>query len=266
MNKLWLDLEMTEDINNYIALVYALETKLPISVVSLRNPSIFEYNLIAYTICIYNRNIPLVINGRIKEKNSVDNHALKLISYHINSIIDDCYPKPIFLNNFIKNYSIEKTTVFCSSNLNTLSILISKFDNSLFDSIVNIENKIDNLNLDVKATEIVLKSKLDINFISNGFFNGLSFSKKDIGVNNNLFNSILNIVLSHNHNSHSEEYMHNLLALNTFENKSFIDFKKVSFQRNNDNTKWNLEENKDSNHKIAVKCDLDYFYNKIKEI
>lgn len=264
MKKLWLDLEITEDINNYIALVYALEAKLPISVVSLRNPTFFEYYLVAYTICIYNENISLVINGSIKEKNSVNNETLELISYHINSIIDDCNSKPIFLNDFIKNYPIEKTTVFCGGSLNTLSMLVSKFDNSLFDSIVNIENKMKNLSLEEEATNIVLKSKLNINFISNDVFKNFSFSKEDIGFNNNLFNSILNIVLSHN--SNSEEYMHNLLALNTFENNSFIDFKKVSFQKNNDNTKWNLEDNKDSNHKIAVKCDLDYFYNKIKEI
>lgn len=265
MKKLWLDLEIKEEVNDYIALVYALEKKLPISVVSLKNPTVFEYHLVAYTICIYNRNIPLVINGKIKEHNNVSNYTLELISYHINSIIDDCYPKPIFLNDFIKDYPIEKTTVFCCSSLNTLSILVSRFDNSLFDSIVQSGSYFNNIEtLDIEAANIVLESKIHMKIISNNIFNNLSFSKENIGVNNNLFNAILNIVISHS--SNSEKYMNNLLALSVFEKNSFIEFKRVLFCINNNNKEWEFKDNKDSNHEIAIKCNLDYFYNKIKEI
>lgn len=283
MNKnIWLDLEIKKDIDDYITLVYALEKKLNIKVVSLRNPSKLEIDLVFKTINEYDRSIELIINGNINDHSEDVHKSLKLIPFKTNKKSSYKY-----IYQYLENITdLSDFTIFCGGDLNTLSILTDLYDCNTFNAciqggfasykIVGKENTLKkfkgrvavptwNLNLDILSTNKILKSNLKCNFVSKNICHNSFVSKNDLSNNNNLFTLVIKNFLDNN--EYPNKCMHDMLALMTIDNKELVKFENVNlFHTDTLIPKWWCELNKDSNFKISISCDFSLFYNIIKKI
>ena len=65
MFKLWLDLELREDIDDYATLIFSLEKGYNIDAISIHNPSKNELKLLKTTLSDYSVNIPIIITGDV---------------------------------------------------------------------------------------------------------------------------------------------------------------------------------------------------------
>lgn len=281
MNNIWMDLELREDIDDFITLVFALENKYPVSVVSIDNPCLSELGLLNSTLKKFNSSASVVMTGEITEYPDGKGVNVSLISNI--DITTDFSAVP--LSDFISDFDMSGYTVFCGGSLKTLSELTERFDTNSFDAIiqggfasykvVGEENTLKkfkgrdkvptwNLNLDLESTKKVLASGIRAKFVSKNICHN-SFVYKDKLVNKNTaFNSALNKYFYRNNTD--KKCMHDLLAFFTID-KSLVEFKPVSLNFTNDKIpKWWSELDSESSFSISVSCDYDEFNNLIKAL
>lgn len=189
------------------------------------------------------------------------------------------------LEDYIKKIDIKGMTVFCGGSLNTLSVLADNFDCSSFEAyvqggfasykIVGSKNTLKrfkdreycptwNLNLDIEATDKVLKSDLKIKFISKNICHSAWVHKNDILKNTNMFSTNrFKTYLSYLSGKKSnKKCLHDVLAFMSIENKELVEFKEVVLNRNNDDIpKWWSELETNSKHSISVSYNYDLFLN-----
>ncbi len=292
MFKLWLDLELREDIDDYVTLIFSLEKGYNIEAISIHNPSKNELKLLKTTLSGYSVNIPIIITGDVLDAYP---EGKDLNPYFLNDkfLKDVSYESVYSFDNFIKEYDISNVTVFCGGSLKTLSLLTERFDVSSFkaciqggfasykiveekDVLKKFKNRDSvptwNLNLDLEATNIVLKSGLDINFISKNICHSSFVSLdnvKDIDsvVANFLTNyfeyAILNRKKGTKKKNVSKKCLHDVLALVSIDS-DIVKFKPIElFSDNSERTKWWSELKEDSNHKISVSYNYDDFIKKV---
>lgn len=283
MLNLWLDLELREDIDDYVTLLYSLENY-NVSVISIHNPSNKELALLKNTLSDYNKTVPIIITGDVVEQYPdgkdinpyfLDNKLLKNINYDFVFNFDE----------FIENYNINGVTVFCGGSLKTLSLLTERFDVSTFKAFVQggfasyeivaadkVLKKFKkrkavptwNLNLDLEATNVVLNSGLKVNFVSKNICHSAFVSLDDVKGSNNSVCAFLTDYFNAN-TRFKDKCLHDVLALLSIDN-DIVEFKPVTlFHTDDERPKWWSELNNSSDHKISVDYDYELFLNKIIE-
>lgn len=266
MKDLWLDLELRKDIDDYATLIYAIEKKYPIKHISINNPSINEIKLLNFTIEKFNLNLTPIISGHITEYNLEED-----IHESLFLLIED-YNNTDFIHiDLLKKTLIHDYTVFCGGSLTTLSILYTTFDYKPFNAYIQggfasyhiVEKEFLlkkfkkrekvpswNLNLDIKATEIMLNSDMDIHFISKNICHNSFVSVNDLSDSNSFFNTVLkNYFLV---NKYDSKCMHDLLAFLSIDS-DIVTFKPVNlFFTDDDIAKFWSVINVNSKHCISV--------------
>ncbi len=274
MIKLWMDLELREDIDDYLTLIYAIEKRYDIPYISINNPSLNEIKLVNYTIKKFALDTEFFISGQITDYgNGKDIHPslMELISDTENIT----HQHISFLDY---NTCLNGFTVFNGGSLTTLSILIKKFGVEAFNAtiqggfasyeIVESEHLLKkfkkrekvptwNLNLDLKATDYVLESGIQATFVSKNICHNSFISLDDINNHNTFFYEVAEAYFKDN--KYPSKCMHDLLAFLTIAN-DFVGFKPVSILRTDDERPkfWSIERD-ESNIKISVSCDFDGF-------
>jgi inosine-uridine nucleoside N-ribohydrolase len=276
---LWLDLELREDIDDYITLVFALENNCNIKEVSIHNPSINELKLLKNTLNIYKKNTAIIVSGAITHyEEDKDIHKSLLSKATLDS--DNFYCS---LEDYFNHKEIENRTFFCGGSLYTLSECLNNYNPEIFNiyiqggfagkDIVGEENTLKkfkkrtevptwNLNLDIEATDNVLKNTVNMNFISKNICHASFIGLEDINQEKTLFNEVL---VNYFGESKRKKCMHDLLAFLTIFNDEIVQFKNIDLKRTHDEIpKWHSVINENSNKKISTSFNYDLFLQEIK--
>ncbi len=281
-----LDLELREDIDDYLTLVYALEQGFNIEAVSIHNPSINELNVLKNSLALFKSSAKVVVAGNITEYadgKDIGRSLLKLAhgADEISHISLSEY-RALLKTKLDANESAP--TVFCGGSLYTLSNLLENFPETHWDaciqggyagpSLVGEENVLKkfrrreqvptwNLNLDLEATDAVIASKnVSAHFISKNVCHGAWVDKKDISSSDTFFNRVLNDYFENS--KYNDKCMHDLLAFMTLSDPKLVEFKPVTLSHTNDERpKWSSTFNTDSNMLISVAFDKLRFSEKI---
>ena len=277
--KLWLDLELREDIDDYVTLLYALENNFNVDVISIHNPSVSELDLLKATLIRYKLTTPIVITGELLESYP---KGKDLNSYFDNFKLGGDYDYVYYLSEFTLNYDISGVTVFCGGSLKTLSILTETFDVSTFNACVQggfasykvVGENITlpkfrnrervptwNLNLDLKATDAALGSGLEISFVSKNICHSSFVTLMDVKDSDNAVCRFLTGYFKQSR--YKDKCLHDVLAFMSIET-DIVEFKNVSLHKNQDDRpKWWSQLKEESNHKISVDYDYDKFLSKV---
>lgn len=274
--KIWLDLELREDIDDYATLIFALENKLNITEISIHNPSLFELSLLQQTLVKFDvTHIDIIISGEVTSYSpEKDIHF---------SLMNICSGKIGFiafeLKNSIKNIDMTDKIVFCGGSLYTLSEILKENPAITVDAyiqggyagenIVGTENVLKkfknrdqvptwNLNLDLEATDYVMSAEnVNCHFISKNVCHSSFVSIEDLSSKDSFFNKILSDYFLLSNHKKKSKCMHDLVAFLTIFNDDLIIFKNVELKRTNDErVKWYSVFKSDSNKKIS--CSLNY--------
>lgn len=289
---LWLDLELRKDIDDYATLIYAIESGATINFLSVNNPSLEEIRLFNYTIEKFGLDATFVISGTITEYDESENihpSLMKLIDGYknINYTHIDEHKLLNFEKNRVhtRNSTILPITVFCGGSLTTLAYLLERFDNRYINAyiqggyasykIVEPEfllkkfkkrEKVPtwNLNLDIEATKKVLKSSIEIHFISKNICHDSWVDLADLNDGTSFFNSVL--VNYFKENKYTNKCLHDLLAFLSI-NSDIVDFKRVDlFLTEDARPKCWSELNDKSKKSISVAFSKTRFLDKIKNL
>lgn len=279
VKKLWLDLELREDVDDFFTLIYALENNFPIEVISISEPSINEMKLVNYALTLFNRkDIPFVRVGDITER-----ETKKDLNPFLLSLCSEFEPVEInTLNNFIYDVDIGNMTVFCGGSLMTLGCLTYVFNEYSFEAliqggfagekVVGDENTLKkfkgrdkvpswNLNIDLESTELVLDYKMVKRFVSKNICHDSFVHKNDLIGVNSIFAKLLRDFFKTN--KFPDKCMHDLLALLSVVTDDLIEFipvdLKCSTEDNGAYTKWWSEENLASDVSISKSFDKELF-------
>lgn len=264
---LWLDLELREDIDDYVTLVFALEKKLNIKEVSIHNPSTNELRLLKQTLYNFKSNASIVVSGKITEYPSDKDIHPTLINVESGWTLH-----AIPLDEYLASRTIEERAFFCGGSLYTLSKFIECKTETRLDiyiqggyagkDVVGVENVLKkfkkrdevptwNLNLDIESTDKVLLSKnISMNFISKNVCHASFVGSEDLGKEDTLFNNSLRKYFGE---SSRKKCMHDLLAFLTIFNNDVVEFKRVDLVRSFDERpKWHSVLNPESNKSISA--------------
>lgn len=274
-NKIWMDLELREDVDDYITLIYALENNVNISVLSINNPSVKELKLFNYALSLFNKNIPVVVSGEI----SVYDEGKDICAYAEDLIKGVDVVDYFLLEDFkITNELMKDTIVFCGGSLTTLAYLTENVDNDLFKAciqggfasyeVVGIENTLKkfkkrkavpswNLNLDFESTKIVLESSIDKSFISKNICHNSFVDIKNISKDTVYGNSLKTFLSG---NKYSNKCIHDLLAFVSIFDNDIVTFANVDLKYDDtERVKWWSEMNDNSTTRISVLFDTAAF-------
>lgn len=274
---LWLDLELREDIDDYITLIFALDNNLNIQEISIHNPSINELNLLKETLKEYKKNVPIIVSGDITEYSEDKDIHQSLLKKAIPS--DNKFY--CSLKDYLDFKDINDRVFFCGGSLFTLSKFLEHYNESTFEAyiqggfagkdVVGEENTLKkfkkrdkvptwNLNLDLESTDKVLKSdNVNIHFISKNVCHASFVGIDDLNQQNSKFNQTLKDYFG---DTNRKKCMHDLLAFMTIFNDDVVKFKNVDLHRTNEErVKWHSVINENSSKEISVSFDYQLFLN-----
>jgi inosine-uridine nucleoside N-ribohydrolase len=282
-----LDLELREDIDDYLTLVYALEQGFDVHAVSIHNPSINELNVLKNTLSLFKSRALVVVAGDITEYGNGKDIGTSLVKLanSADGIEHISLPEYKAILETKLDAGDDAPTVFCGGSLHTLSNLLKHFPNTHWDacrqggyagpSLVGEKNVLKkfrkreqvptwNLNLELKATDAVIASKnLSAHFISKNVCHGAWVDKKDISSSDTLFNRVLNDYFESS--KYNDKCMHDLLAFMTLSDSELVEFKPVTLSHTDEERpKWSSTFNAASNTLISVAFDKRRFSEKIK--
>jgi hypothetical protein len=274
--KIWLDLELREDIDDYATLIFALENKLNITEISIHNPSVFELSLLQQTLLKFaDTKIDIIISGEVTTytpDKDIHSSLMEICSGKLGFIASE-------LNDCIKNIDMTDKIVFCGGSLYTLSEILKVHSTITIDAyiqggyagekIVGAENVLKkfknreqvptwNLNLDLDATDYVMAAdNVNCHFVSKNVCHASFVGIKDLSLKDSFFNEVLSNYFSLNNHRKNIKCMHDLVAFLSIFNDDLIIFKNVELKRTNDDrVKWYSILKPNSNKKIS--CSLDY--------
>lgn len=281
--KIWLDLELKQDIDDYITLLFAIETNKNITEISINNPSINELKLLKFIKEKFNLNIPIIYNGNIINVNDKDIHIVLLNL--IKNIDLNLEKDVIYINKYLeKDLDFSNRIIFCGGSFTTLKTILEKYSNQTITSYLqggyaghsivgdkNVLNKFKNRekvpswnpNLDIKASDYIIESKnLKAYFISKNVCHNSWMNAEDfINPNSEIYKFLIEYFKV---NKYSSKCMHDLVAFASIFNKTFIEFKKVDLFHNNDKLiAWYSILNEKSNKEISISLNMDKFKNYI---
>jgi len=274
MNKIWLDLELREDIDDFITLLLAINSGLNITAVSINNPSRHELKLVGYVLRKYCVEARVFMTGSITEyPDKKDTHPVLRFTE------SDLYYEPelSFISALAEKELSEPFTVFCGGSLTTLNKLVDAgcnvsavvqggYASSLVVPEHAVLKKFDgraavptwNLNLDLASTDEVLAKGIDIRFISKNVCHAALVGLEDISNETSFGAGVLRRYFEYS--GYRDKCMHDPLALTTMLNPNIVDFASVEMKRTDDaRAKWWAEPRNDSNHTISIDFDKDAF-------
>lgn len=279
---LCLDLELRKDIDDYITLIYALETNKEVQNISIHNPSINELCVLNQTIKEFGKDIEIFYSGVVSTyENGEDIHiSLEKHFSFTNKDKEEALNKAKNINTmntseFIENF--EENIIFCGGSLFTLDKILENVKVSAYiqggyagEKVVGVENVLKkfknrkevpswNMNLEETSTDKILNSinLLDAHFISKNVCHDSWISLKDIKNKKSKVYEYLDRYFKDN--EYDSKCMHDLVAFMSIFDKSYIEFKKVDILKKtseNSHTKWYSELNENSNKKISTKLDM----------
>lgn len=216
VKKLWLDLELRENVDDFFTLVYALENRFPIEVISIVDPTINELKLINYTLTLFNRkDIPFLLYGSITERTDKED-----VSPFLLSLCENYKPiQSLSMNNFMYDVDMGNMTVFCGGSLEMLSDLVLLFKNNAFDSIAQ---GCFSDNVDIDQANTVIQSEINKFFVSKDVSNDAFIYKNDIKDVDSIFSNLLYRFLEDN--KIDSYLMPNLLTLLTVIDQDLVCF------------------------------------------
>jgi inosine-uridine nucleoside N-ribohydrolase len=288
--KIWLDLELREDIDDYITLIFALENNLNITEISIHNPSINELTILNKTLKDFNKEIPVIISGDITVyaankdiHRSLELNIKNISPIDVNNLTQFRISK---LDDYLPNVDMQDKIVFCGGSLFTLQQILKNNQETNIDTyiqggyageaVVGAENVLKkfkkrdkvptwNLNLDLEATDLVMAAtNVRCHFISKNVCHASWLDVDDLNSNDNQFNKVLKEYFAHN--KHSSKCMHDLVAFLTIFNDELVQFKTVDLVRTDDErAKWHSELNESSNKQISCSLNFKLFQDVIKK-
>jgi inosine-uridine nucleoside N-ribohydrolase len=283
-NPYWLDLELREDIDDYLTLIYALEQDVNIQAVSIHNPSQNELNLLHKTLSLFNCKAQTVVAGNITEYQSgKDIHPTLMAMSKGGAAPAATHTTLLEYIALLSNTLTDEDrapTVFCGGSLYTLSKLLQCFPDIHWNaciqggyagpSLVGEHNTLKkfrrrehaptwNLNLDLDATEVVIgASNLSAHFVSKNVCHDAWVDKKDISSSDTLFNRVLYQYFEQS--KWDNKCMHDLLAFMTQHDPELVTFKPVTLHHTSDErAKWSSTLSPGSNKAISVAFDKQRF-------
>ncbi len=263
MKKLWLDLEMTGDIDDAICLLFALEHNLNVKAVSLLNPSNEELSFTRYWLDFFNQDVALFTHYDKRVKNS--NKAHKLISKYSNNTY------PVF--NLTQITDIDNYVVIGGGSYTIPNILRDKgFDyfvlqggfagSNVCESPVleKFRNKKEcaswNPNLDISATKEILDFRfLRVDFISKDICHDSDIDI--IFVESMRDGPTKDLLLNYFGNSGRAKKMHDVVALMFAIDSSFISMKPIIMSESKG--QWSSRYSEFSRKRISVDWDKNKF-------
>jgi len=291
MKKLWLDLELRADIDDYITLIMALEMKeADIKYISIHNPSVQELKLLKNTILKYydlkiiEKQPIIAISGIITEypeDKDINKSLYKLADeYHKDSDKIDVWNIEDIIDN-TSNKNLKELTYFTGGSLYTLSMIMKRepelvaYIQGGYAGCNIVENKDTlekfydkesvpswNVNLDLDATQAVLDNKkAQLNFISKNICHASIISLEDIGNRHSLGVDVLINYYDGKPKKMTYKAMHDVLAFITIFNTDIVEFKKVELtgHKRKKRMYWRSYLNENSNVKISVSFNYDKF-------
>lgn len=282
IKKIWLDLELREDIDDYLTLLFALDNDYEIMGISINNPSIEEIKLTYFTLKECNVEIPLYFSGEIT-KYSEEKNIKSFLKEKIKDI-DEKISVLSFkkLEENLKIIKLTESIVFCGGSLTTLALFIDNKENDFEawiqggfasyeivpeDMILKKFKKRKsvpswNLNLDIKSTEKVLSSKIVKHFVSKNICHNSWISESDLDKENR-FTKILREYFKNT--KYKDKCLHDVLALISIKN-DIVGFKEVELKKDDSlNPKWYSIGKESTNTFISISCDFEEFKKIIKK-
>lgn len=285
----WLDLELREDIDDYLTLVYALEQGLDVKTVSIHNPSVNELRLLSYTLRLFKSDADIVLSGHITEYPADKDIHHSLQGYA--KLVPTPEPTPLSAKIWAMTEPDDGSnntgtpTVFCGGSLYTLSKLLIFTPNKQWlsiiqggyagPSIVGEENVLKkfrgreqvptwNLNLDMASTLDVMKAgNLTASFVSKNICHDAWVKSSDVSDVDGVFGRTLNNYFSGNKSD--SKCMHDLLALMAAEESGLVRFLPVTLDHiSGDRPKWFSTLDAQSKKQISVSFDKERFSSLIK--
>jgi hypothetical protein len=269
---IWLDLELREDIDDYLTLVYALEQGVDVRCVSIHNPSVNELKLLELTLNMFGSNADKVISGEITKYPDAKDVHVSLLESIKNIVPTNVIP----LTEYLDGYNKPTSSFFCGGSLYTLSKALAFVPDRHWEayiqggyagpSIVGEENTLKkfrkreavptwNLNLDLSSTDYVMNAaNLTATFISKNICHDSWVHKNDINDNDCVFNRVLSSYFKNN--KWPDKCMHDLLAFLTILDSDLVDFVPVTLSHGNEERpKWRSLKDLSSNKRISVSFD-----------
>lgn len=272
---LWLDLELREDIDDYVTLIFALENKLNVTVVSIHNPSLNELSLLNFTLALFDCPATVVLSGEITIYDDRDIHP---------SLFERCkdYTKTAHtpLAEYLLAPLCDDIIFFGGGSLYTLATLLKANPESHInayiqggyagEAIVGPENVLKkfkgrdkvptwNLNLDLKSSDYVMAAtNVTCHFISKNVCHDSWVHMNEVNGNDNELNKTLKAYFATN--KWPNKCMHDLVAFLTIFNDDLVQFLPVSLTRTTDKrAKWYSLHDEHSNKVISTSLDSDLF-------
>lgn len=289
MKNLWMDLELRNDIDDFIVLMYVIENKNRLNInltdVSIHNPTENELLLLLSLKNLHKLNYNIIYNGKIEVKNDED----------INSVCNKYIDKKLIFNECIKNCinfenynvdSFKNKIFFGGGSLNTFSKIIDYVTNENFfiqggfvgKNIIPKEKSLKkfatrewcpswNLNLDENATKKIISNKNNnFSFISKNICHDSIIELNDLkNTKKNYVNDILKEYLSEHHD---KKAMHDVLAFFAIIDTKIIKFKSGYIEYKEEFGKYTQYRSVlgDSNIKLSISFDKELFKNKLLNI
>jgi len=275
--KIWLDLELREDIDDFATLIHALENNVNISEISIHNPSKSELILACETLKRFGKNIPLIVSGQLTIYPDGKDINPSLFKYFDEAGVIEYVELSAYLS---LKPTFEDKIVFCGGSLYTLSKLVEFNDGEFLEafiqggfageSVVGSENVLKkfrkreavptwNLNIDVDATDRVLLAKnVSCHFVSKNICHASWVKNSDVAGNSSVFCEVVGHYFTEN--SSDKKCMHDLVAFLSIFNDTLVKFKPVRMHRTTDERpKWHSVITPDSNHFISYSLDYEMF-------
>jgi inosine-uridine nucleoside N-ribohydrolase len=280
---IWLDLELRKDIDDFVTLIYALENKMPVSVVSIHNPSESELKLLGSTLKVIDTKPYIVITGDVTEYEEGEDLTPTLMAM-VKGVET---PVATPLKSFIDSENFPSATrIFCGGSLTTLATLLTEKPDVFWDAYIqggyagpalmgsNALKKFRkraavptwNLNLDIEASDVVLAAKnVKRHFISKDICHDSWVHDDDVKNGTSMVAKLIRTFFDNNNDKaegafDKKKCMHDLLAFLSMSNKELVEFKEAALVRDNSpRVKWHCETGGESNCVISVAYDKSAF-------
>jgi hypothetical protein len=273
---IWLDVELREDIDDFLTLIYALEQNTPVNVVSIHNPSEKELRLLGVTLKRFDSKAVLVVAGE-----KTDYPPEKDIHTSLyNRIQGVGAPNTVTLATFLSESPLPGQRFFCGGSLHTLAHVLANDKSVRWHAYIqggyaganvvgdhNVLKKFRgreavptwNLNLDLTASIAVLSaSNVQCYFISKNVCHNAWVDQRDVNDFPSEFNRVLVDYFAKNR--WPNKCMHDLVAFMAMYSDDLIEFAPVTLQHSEDErAKWSSSLCPGSEQSISIALDTVQF-------
>lgn len=275
---IWLDLELRKDVDDALALIFAIQSGLPLKAISIHNPSTNELRLLQGILKYMQTDVPVFFYGAITEYPSGEDIEPSLLPLMVNQAA------PLYAVNFkdaTPEFIAGEYTVFCGGSLATLATLALL--NPSIDAVVQggyasfeivpphaVLKKFNkrkavptwNLNLDMQASNVVINSGIPVRFVSKNICHSAHASSDDMQPGT-FMQQVFSDYLARS--DYPTKMLHDVLALMSITSPDIFTFAKVDLHHTDDERlKWWSTLNPNSHMEISIDYDNAAFLQKLR--